>query len=358
MDPLTHTLLGATAGHALFHPKLGRVAALAGGLAGLLPDADVFIRSSADPLLAIEYHRHFTHALAFAPVGGTLVSAVCCLNSRWRSGWFWLWLCSTLAYLSHCLLDAATSYGTQLLWPFSAQRSGWDFISIIDPLFTLPLAIGLVWALRTRQSRPAAAALILAATYLLLGGMQQARAVDALRRLATVRGHAIERFEAMPALANNLIWRTLYLHDGRIYSDRVRVGWFSLPTVAEGWSLPRVTEVDLTESERARETGSGAFQRFSWFSDGWVARKPGDSTVLGDSRYTLSADAFDPVWGIRYTASNAPSAIEWVDRARTRRIQIREYWKEIAGGDLRYRPLREFVHRPRGATNAVPTAAP
>lgn len=72
MDPLTHALLGATAAHAVLVPRLGRKAWMVGALGGLLPDADILIRSAADPLLAIEYHRHFTHAFAFIPFGGLL----------------------------------------------------------------------------------------------------------------------------------------------------------------------------------------------------------------------------------------------------------------------------------------------
>ncbi len=42
----------------------------------VIPDMDVLIRSASDPLLAIEYHRHFTHALAFIPVGGLIAAAM------------------------------------------------------------------------------------------------------------------------------------------------------------------------------------------------------------------------------------------------------------------------------------------
>ena len=43
-----------------------------GALAGAAPDLDVLIRSETDPLLALQYHRHFTHALLIAPLIGLL----------------------------------------------------------------------------------------------------------------------------------------------------------------------------------------------------------------------------------------------------------------------------------------------
>lgn len=338
MDPLTHTLLGAGLGYAAFGQKLGRTAALAGGLAALLPDADVFIRSSTDPLVAIEFHRHFTHALAFAPVGAALVACLWCGRVGWRDRWPQLWLCSLLAYVSHCLLDAATSYGTQLLWPFTRHRVGWNLISIIDPVFTLALAVGLGLALKRQRLRPVGLALGFAALYLSLGGVQHARATAAQRQLAEQRGHVVKRTEVMPTLANNLVWRALYVDQGQIYSDRIRVGWFSRPTVVPGWALPVVTAAELSPAERARNQRR-SFERFTWFSEGWVARKPGDATVLGDMRYSLSTGAFDPIWGIRFTPPGSATDVEWVNQSRNRRLSATELWHEISGGDTRYQPL-------------------
>lgn len=340
MDPLTHLLLGANLSYVAFGRKLGRAAALAGGLAAFAPDADVFIRSAADPLLAIEHHRGFTHALAFTPVGAAIVAALWLARPAWRerSRWLWLWAACMLAYLSHMLLDAATSYGTQLLWPFSKHRAGWDVISIIDPPFTLVLLIGLVIALARQHSRPAVVALALCATYIAVGVVQHARAIGAQQQLAASRGHTIERREVMPTIANNLVWRAIYIHEGKIHADRIRVGWFSGATVRDGWSLPLVRFGDLSAAERARNRAE-SFERFAWFSEAWVARSPADPSVLGDMRYSLSAEAFDPIWGIRFTPPDATTEVVWVNRARDRKISAADMWREIIGEDPLYRPV-------------------
>jgi inner membrane protein len=331
--------LGGSLGYAVFGRRLGRTAAAAGGGAALLPDADIFIRSASDPLLAIEMHRGFTHALPFVPIGAAAVAALWLVRPAWRHvpRWLSLWACAMLAYASHTLLDAATSYGTQLFWPFSRARAGWDLISIVDPIFTIALGVGLGWALLRQRLRPAVAGLTLAAAYLGFGGIQHARALAAQRTLAAARGHTLERAEMMPTLANNLVWRGLYVHAGRIHSDRVRVGWFSAATVRAGWSLPRAEEQDLSAAEQARNTRQ-SFQRFNWFSEGWVARSPTDPTVLADMRYSLSAEAFDPIWGIRFTPPGAATEVEWLDRTRGRRISGAEWWREVSGQDDRFRP--------------------
>ena len=72
MDPLTHALLGASAAHAIVGPRPSCRIWLIGVLGGMLPDADIFISSASDPLLAIEYHRHFTHSFAFILVGSLI----------------------------------------------------------------------------------------------------------------------------------------------------------------------------------------------------------------------------------------------------------------------------------------------
>lgn len=340
MDPLSHVLLGASLGYASGGRRLGRTAAAAGGLAAFVPDADIFIRSAADPLVAVEYHRGFTHALAFAPVGAAAVAALWLLRPAWRTWAAWrpLWLCALLGYVSHTLLDSATSYGTQLWWPLSRHREGWDWISIIDPLFTLALAAGLAVALRRSSLRAARLGLAVAAAYLALGAVQHTRAVAAQRTLAAARGHTPVRIEVMPTMANQLVWRALYEHGGLIYSDRIRVGWLSGATVREGWSLPLVRAADLTPAERARDRRA-SFARFSWFSEDWVARSPADAALLADMRYTLSAEAFDPIWGIRFTAPGAPTEVEWLNRSRDRRVAPAELWREISGADPRFRPL-------------------
>ncbi len=351
MDTLTHALLGAATAQVAFGRRLGWRAAVVGVVAAELPDLDFFIHSAADPLLNVELHRHFTHSFVFSPVIALLATLPWLFRAAFREQRLALLLCGLLGCWSHILLDACTSYGTQFLVPFSQHRFGWDFISIIDPVFTCVLLAGLVangLANRARGDATSAApasqrgvwvALGLGAAYLALGAVQKARAHAAQAELARARGHHIERSEAMPTLGNHLVWRSLYLHDGRIHSDRLRVPWLGAATVREGSSLPLVSRRDLSPEEAARNGPLRSFERFAWFSDGWLARAPGDPMVIGDMRYSLTAKAFDPIWGIRFTAVSAPTEVEWVNRSRERKISPGELWAEITGANAEYRPV-------------------
>jgi inner membrane protein len=81
LDPVSQAVVGATAAQVFLTDRLGKQAFACGAVGGLLPDLDVLIRSTSDPLLAVEMHRHFTHALALVPIGG-LIAALPFLSVR------------------------------------------------------------------------------------------------------------------------------------------------------------------------------------------------------------------------------------------------------------------------------------
>ena len=141
MDPVTQGVLGASSAQSASTGKQLAAATLCGVVAGMAPDLDALIRSSDDPLLYLEYHRQFSHALIFIPIGALLCAVLLWrMVARWLS-FYQTYLFCLLGYATHGLLDACTSYGTQLFWPFSNARIAWHTVSIIDPLFTLPLLV-------------------------------------------------------------------------------------------------------------------------------------------------------------------------------------------------------------------------
>ena len=76
MDPLSQGLVGATASQSLSNRKDIVTATVLGFLSGMAADLDIFIRSSEDPLLFLEFHRQFTHSLIFMPIGGLICACV------------------------------------------------------------------------------------------------------------------------------------------------------------------------------------------------------------------------------------------------------------------------------------------
>ncbi len=296
MDPLSQGLLGAAAAQALVGRRLPRSAWAIGLGAGLLADADVFFTVPGDPVATMALHRHFTHALLFIPAGGLLAAALLAWLPAYRGARRWVVAAALAGYATHALLDACTSYGTLLYWPISDHRAAWDVVSVIDPLFTLPLLAAVVIAAARRSRGFAAAGLVWCAAYLGLGMWQHHRAMQVQHQLAEQRGQTIEHGRVMPTLGNMIIWRSVYAADGRLHADAVRLIPWDRPTVREGVTVP------LAEPH-ALHTGDAGTDRsidtFAWFADGYLAALPGHRGWVGDMRYSLDPSGFVPLWALR-----------------------------------------------------------
>ncbi|MDQ5904274.1 MAG: inner membrane protein [Pseudomonadota bacterium] len=338
MDPLTHALLGATAAQFALGPRLGRHAWMIGAFGGVLPDADIVIGSASDPLLAIEYHRQFTHAFAFIPVGGAVAAAPWLLKQQLRPHWRPVLAAATIGYATHGLLDACTNYGTHLLWPFSDLRVAWHWITTIGPLLTLMLLVGLVFSVRRQSRWPAALALVLGLGYVGAAVWQRESALAVQSEIAASRGHRIDRPDMFPTVGNMLLWRSVYESDGRLYTDRIRVLGSQTAQWKPASSVALVRESDLSPEAQADARVRRDFDRFRYFSAGWVARATADPSVIGDARYSLSTEAYVPIWGVRFHPG-APLPTEWVDHTARNRVPVSALWQELSGTDPAYGPL-------------------
>ena len=114
MDPVSQGALGAIFAQTISNKKKILIGSILGCVAGLAPDLDIFIRSSSDPLLKLEYHRQFTHSLVFIPIGALVVAIFTFLFSRKYLSWKETYFYCFFGYATHGLLDACTSYGCLL----------------------------------------------------------------------------------------------------------------------------------------------------------------------------------------------------------------------------------------------------
>lgn len=330
MDPLTQGTLGAAVAQGAADRRRTRAFAIAGAVGGLAPDLDIFISSDVDPLLYLEYHRQFSHSLVFIPVGAALCAV---LLYPWLKRVLEpraLYLASLLGYATHGLLDACTSYGTQLFWPFSDYRVAWNLISVVDPLFSVPLFAAAVVGYLRRSRRIAMAGLTWAGIYLIFGFLQQERVLETAERLAAERGHPIARLTVKPAFANLLLWKSVYESEGRYFVDAVRAGM--VPTVCDG------EVVDALEPARhlpwldpgsvqAREV-----ERFGWYSDGWLAMDRDEPLYVVDVRYSSLPNRIDALWGLQLDET-APADAHAVYRVvRERRTESLEELLDLLAG--------------------------
>jgi len=304
LDPVSQGALGAAAALVVAKPDQARSVAIVGALAGMAPDLDVFIRSSSDPLLFLEFHRQFTHALAFIPVGALICALAVWPFVRRRLTSRGVYGACLLGYGSHGLLDACTSYGTQLFWPFTDDRIAWNSVSVVDPLFTIPLLLIIAVAIMRPALRSARWALVWALAYLMLGIVQRERAESSGLQWAATRGHAPVELVAKPSFGNLLLWKTYYEHDGAYYVDAVRLGFTK--KVFPGAHVAKFDSArDLpwlsADSQQARD-----IERFRWFSSDSMALDPSDPERVIDVRYSMVPNQVEALWGIELKPGAAP----------------------------------------------------
>ncbi len=311
MDPLTHALAGAALAQSVSRQTTLRLATVAGVLAGMAPDLDILIRSADDALLQLQYHRHFSHSLLFSVPAALLIAGPLYWIFRRKIGFARLFLMCLLAYAQGGLLDACTSYGTHLFWPFTNERESWGIIAIIDPLFTVPLGLLVLFTFFRRSRLSAWLAVLWCLSYLGWGHFQKNRAIEVLESVAESRGHRIERRDVKPSAFNNFLFRGLYEANGRYYVSAIRVGWFSDPVVYDGADVPAFpTETylrSLAEGSRLHHD----IVRFDFFSDHYLYKPEGSEPRLADLRYALLPNSIDPLWAIRYDPSKPDKGVEF-----------------------------------------------
>ena len=182
MDPVTQGTVGAIVPQSFYSRKTKAMAIIVGALSGMAPDLDILIRSSQDPLLQIQYHRHFTHSLFFIPFGALLCTWVIrnIIRRLREAPFFSVYLLALVSISTHGPLDALTSYGTSLFWPLNSVRVAVSSIAVVDLFWTLPVLVGVLLFSFKKQKGYLLASLIWCHSYFLLGLYKQNEAEKVL----------------------------------------------------------------------------------------------------------------------------------------------------------------------------------
>ncbi len=214
MDSLTQMVLGAAVGEAVLGKKLGNRAMVWGGIAGTIPDLDVIANSFMSPIDALAFHRGITHSFVFVIIASLLLGRMVPWQYHWKhhktlaiilwgvlvsgmgfgiaalSSFQWQGIVIGLLFglllfgiirkrysrdnyianpaisvrewtvffwwtlITHPLLDCFTTYGTQMLLPFSDYRISFNNIAVADPFYTIPfLFLLLAAAFKSKDSK-------------------------------------------------------------------------------------------------------------------------------------------------------------------------------------------------------------
>lgn len=242
MDSVSQIALGA----ALSVGVMGRrtavwKAALWGGIAGTLPDLDAVI-NHGDPILNMVRHRAESHSLLYlsllAPILGWGLARLQGHVGLWKRWTLVFWL----VLFTHPLLDVMTVYGTRLLLPFTDHPYGVGSIFIIDPLYTVPLLIGLIAALVLKSARGLrwnAVGLAFSTLYLVWGVGVQWHMTNIAEASLKESGIQAERLLVNPTAFNSVLWRLVamtpeYYYEGfrSLLDEKPQMTWRQYPRCA------------------------------------------------------------------------------------------------------------------------------
>jgi len=282
MDSITQIALGAAVGEAVLGRKIGNKAMLWGAIVGTLPDLDVFV-PLGDVVKDFTYHRSATHSLLMLALATPLLVWLITRIHPHTREYRWRW--ALLVYLvlaTHVLLDSFTSYGTQLFWPIVDTPVFWSTIFIIDPLYTLPLLMGVLAALimsreRERGHRLNRDGLIISSLYLGWTVVASVIAQQGFSSALQAQDIEHEQLYVTPAPFSSLLWRAVVIDERGYYE-----GYYSV--------LDDDADVGFVHYPDDRQLLVGLenhwpVRRLQWFSHGiYSVTRLQDDIVISDLR--------------------------------------------------------------------------
>lgn len=318
MDSITQAALGGVVGELVLGRKLGWRGMAWGLCFGTLPDLDVLVSPFLDDVTRLKWHRGISHSILLMFVGAFVFMMPLSWIHRERGllmarAWWFVFL----TWSTHVLIDVFTTYGTQVWEPFSEARVSLNNMSIIDPLFTIPLLICvLITVVRftafivrvvkymcapgeERGERPqeprfsgkvARIALVLSCGYALFSLGMKVRAMNVIKERVVEKFPEAELVQLAPTLGNTILWRGM----AKTEEGYLVTYWSPFDDESAEWDFyPKNAQL----AEPFRE--EALFQGLEWFSQGhWVTRRlPSGEIVLIDMRF---GELRDPISGSQF----------------------------------------------------------
>ncbi|WBX73905.1 metal-dependent hydrolase [Tenacibaculum pacificus] len=209
MDSLTQIILGAAVGEAVLGKKIGNRAMFYGAIAGTIPDLDVLASFFTDKVTALYMHRGFTHSIIFSVLFAPIFAWIVTRYEKYKNFKNWTWL-FFLAFVTHPILDAHTTWGTQLFWPFDI-RLAFKTIFVIDPLYTLPFLVFLIFAMTQKRVSKKRdfynkMGLIISSSYLVLTFLLKWLAFNQFEKALENQNIKYSEIDTRPSPLNTILW--------------------------------------------------------------------------------------------------------------------------------------------------------
>ncbi|MEN8694525.1 MAG: metal-dependent hydrolase [Akkermansiaceae bacterium] len=365
MDSITQAALGGVVGELVLGRKLGWRGMAWGLFFGTLPDLDILVSPFLDEVTRLKWHRGISHSILLMFVGAFVFSKPLSWLHRERelstirAAWFVF-----LAWSTHVLIDVFTTYGTQILEPFSDTRVSLNNMSIIDPLFTLPLLVCVLitcarvqwnvirWIKHRFASghrpeelvftgRSARIALTLSCLYALFSFGMKLRATKVFEARMIAELPKAELVQVAPSMGNTILWRGLAETDKGYWV----LHWSPLDQEQGKWDFYPKYET-LTEHLRDEPI----YQGIDWFSRGyWVARRfPTGEIQMADMRYgafrNLKTGRQEPMfqWVLYYDQDGNFQSMQGRPSELDAKASLKLIWRRLTGHLSQWQSIKSF----------------
>ncbi len=325
VDTITQGILGAVTAQLGFRQRIGRDATWVAAFAATVPDWDVFVSpflsltgAEVDEFTRVVIHRGLSHSLFMVPILSLPIAFVWWWFRRraannhtqdptLRKPFWLLYACVFVAVLSAPLLDWCTSYGTQLLSPFTNARYTIDAIAIVDIIYTPLLILTLLICYLTRKfARGSAVKATLAIGWigfaLSVGYIAAGRVAHDLAVTKAIAAYekpeTVIRADAFPALGTIFLWRTVVeTEDGWI---TMRIHHFSdAPSeTLQHKQAPKTDNQWVAKARKLRQV-----QIYYWFTGNRMrsdyTQQSGNHIItFHDMRYAHPLDSTESFWPV------------------------------------------------------------
>ena len=331
MDSLTQIVLGAAVGEVVLGKKVGNKAMLYGAIAGTIPDFDVFASYFTDTVSALAIHRGFTHSIVFSVLFAPLFGWIVYRYETYKNFKCWSWL-FFWAFVTHPILDAHTTWGTQLFWPLDL-RLAFKNIFVIDPLYTLPFLVFLILAMRQKRTTAKRRfynnmGLIISTSYLALTLVLKWISYTKFEAALATQNIVYSDMDTRPSPLNTILWSAnvqteeSYLLGNYSFLD-------SQPITFESYPKNHALLGNLMEEESVK--------RMITITEGWYTiNKKDDTLYFNDLRFGLlsltpKSDNFVFKYRLDVDASGKVVFTEEPKNNRDGKKLLTELWQRLKG---------------------------
>lgn len=253
---------------------------------------------------------------------------------------FWRWtVMYGLAFMTHWLIDTCTAYGTQIFEPFSNNRISFNNISIVDPLYTVPMIIGLlgvVWAKKHRvERRWNYMGLVLSTVYMGLTVVAKFQVNSVVEANLEQQNIVYDQYITYPSILNTILWKTTIKTKDAYY-----YGTYSLLD-----SKPEIKFIQLPKNHHllGKHNNHKYIEILKWFSRGFYSITVNEDSSLNFNillfgLLDLPKNTSVPIkdrYVFRYHITEKDGRLEVKQNRDVKRIKIsdaaRALWDRIKG---------------------------